>query len=67
MTAPTYQALTLEERLQLDQDIRLIKWQGIKARLQALRPEPPTPHTCGGMLFVLSSGDKFCLNCGMLP
>ncbi len=65
MTAPTYQALTLEERLQLEQDIRLIKWQGIKARLQGLKAQDTTCQ-CGGMLFTLESGDTFCLNCGEL-
>ncbi len=67
-TQPTYQALTLEERLQMEKDARVLKWQAIKARLQGqIKPaQPTTVHTCGGMLFELETGAGYCLNCGEL-
>ncbi|MDQ3007368.1 MAG: hypothetical protein M3R47_18530 [Chloroflexota bacterium] len=68
---PTEQ--TTAERTQIEKDLRALKWQGIKARIQGqLQPadlkriQNATHTTCGGMLFQFETGKKYCLNCGAL-
>lgn len=63
LKAPT---ATADEKQDLLENVGLAAWAS-QGGTNALPQHPPTQTEChcGGMLFVLETGSKFCLNCGM--